>query len=111
MIRAERIRAMKHGATFINTSRGAVVDEADLARALADRPDITAVLDVTPPEPPTPQSLLRKLPNIIMTPHIAGSMGREVARLGWSMLDEAERLLDGRPMRHRIDHRKLALMA
>jgi phosphoglycerate dehydrogenase-like enzyme len=111
LIRGELIRAMKHGATFINTSRGAVVDEAGLCEALRDRPDLTAILDVTYPEPPSADSPLRTLPNVILTPHIAGSMGNEVARLGWRMLDEAERLLDGRPLRHRIDYARLPLMA
>jgi phosphoglycerate dehydrogenase-like enzyme len=111
MIRAGHIRTMKHGATFINTSRGAVVDEPGLCLALRERPDITAILDVTHPEPPAADSPLRTLPNVILTPHIAGSMGNEVARLGWWMLDEAERLLDGRPLRHRIDYARLPLMA
>lgn len=111
MIRAEHLRAMKPGATFINTSRGAVVDEPGFCEALRERPDVTAILDVTHPEPPAADSPLRTLPNVILTPHIAGSMGSEVARLGWWMLDEAERLLDGRPLRHRVDHARLPLMA
>jgi phosphoglycerate dehydrogenase-like enzyme len=111
IIRAEHICAMKHGATFINTSRGAVVDEVGLCDALRHRPDITAILDVTYPEPPAPDSPLRTLPNVILTPHIAGSLGSEVERLGWRMLDEAERLLNGCPLHHRIDYARLPLMA
>lgn len=111
LVGADHIRAMKRGATFVNTSRGAVVDEAGLCEALRERPDITAILDVTHPEPPAANSALRTLPNVILTPHIAGSMGNEVARLGWWMLDEIERLLDGRPLRRRIDYARLPLMA
>lgn len=99
----EHIRSMKRGATLINTSRGAVVDEPGLCRELRDRPDITAILDVTHPEPPLPDSPLRTLPNVFLTPHIAGSMGREVARLGWWMLDEADRWIKGQPMQHLVD--------
>jgi len=111
LVREEHIRSMKRGATLINTSRGAVVDETGLCRALRDRPDLTAILDVTHPEPPLVDSPLRTLPNVFLTPHIAGSMGREVARLGWWMLDEAERWVDGRPMRHRIDYQTFSLRA
>jgi phosphoglycerate dehydrogenase-like enzyme len=111
LIRGEHILSMKPGATFINTSRGAVVEEAGLCAALRERPDITAILDVTHPEPPGQDSPLRTLPNVILTPHIAGSMGNEVARLGWWMLDEADRFLRGEPLRHRIDYERLHLMA
>jgi phosphoglycerate dehydrogenase-like enzyme len=71
MIRAEHLAAMKEGASFINTARGALVDEAGLAEVLAHRKDLFAVLDVTWPEPPLPQNPLFDLPNVIVTPHIA----------------------------------------
>lgn len=111
LIKAEHIRSMKTGSTFVNTSRGAVVDEAGLCMALRERRDITAILDVTYPEPPAADAPLRTLPNVILTPHIAGSMGSEVGRLGCWMVDEAERLLDGRPLQHQIDYARLPLMA
>jgi len=111
LIGADQIRLMKKGATFLNTSRGAVVDEAGLCAALRDRPDITAILDVTHPEPPLPDSPLRTLPNVILTPHIAGSMGSEVRRLGRWMVDEAERYLAGVELQHRVDYERLARMA
>lgn len=111
MINEALLRSMKPGATFINTSRGAIVDERGLCEALGARPDLTAFLDVTHPEPPLPDSPLRTLPNVVLTPHIAGSMGGEVSRLGAWMLEEAELYLGGRPLRHRIDFDQLALMA
>lgn len=104
LVREEHIRSMKRGGTLINTSRGAVVDEPGLCRALRDRSDLTAILDVTHPEPPLADSPLRTLPNVFLTPHIAGSMGREVCRLGFWMVDEAERWINGQPMQHCIDY-------
>lgn len=75
-------------ATFINTGRGAQVVEADLARVLKSRPDLTALLDVTYPEPPEKESPFYSLNNCILTPHIAGSSGLEVHRMAEYMLDE-----------------------
>jgi phosphoglycerate dehydrogenase-like enzyme len=111
LIGDDLLRRMKPGATFINTSRGAVVDEAALVRILRDRADLTAILDVTHPEPPVAESLLRSLPNVILTPHIAGSMGCELSRLGWWMLDEVRRHLAGQPLQHRIFYDRLHLSA
>ena len=78
---------MSETATFINTGRGAQVVEADLIRALTECPDRTAVLDVTMPEPPEAGSPFYSLPNVFLTPHIAGSAGDEVARMGEQMAD------------------------
>lgn len=82
MLTREHFISMKQGATFINTSRGAIVDEAGLVQALQERPDLYALLDVTLDEPPAPDSPLYTLPNAILTPHIAGSKGKECNRLG-----------------------------
>ena len=77
---------MKPNATFINTGRGAQVVEADLCRAMMEYPERTALLDVTWPEPPDPDSPLLTLENVFLTPHIAGSMSQEVGRMGQYML-------------------------
>ena len=77
---------MKPNATFINTGRGAQVVEADLCRAMREYPERTALLDVTWPEPPDPDSPLLTLENVFLTPHIAGSMSQEVGRMGQYML-------------------------
>ena len=111
MVNAGLIRSMKRGATLINTARGALVDEAGLCEVLRERPDLSAVLDVTWPEPPVPDSLLRTLPNIILTPHIAGSMGLEVARMGRWMAAEMERYFRGEPLRCCVDLEMLARKA
>ena len=55
-------------ATFINTGRGAQVVEEDLIQVLRSRPDLTAVLDVTFPEPPVEGSPLYELPNCVLPP-------------------------------------------
>jgi len=93
---------MKPNACFINTARGAVVNEADLIAVLQAREDLFAVLDVTYPEPPAPDSPLFDLPNVVLTPHIAGSMGHECWRMGRAMLEELDRWLRGEPLRYRV---------
>ena len=107
----ELFASMPHGATFLNTGRGAQVDEDALAAVLADRPDLTAVLDVTFPEPPAPGSPLYGLPNAVLSSHIAGSVGREVHRMAQSVMDEAEALLGGGQLQHEVTADMLASMA
>jgi phosphoglycerate dehydrogenase-like enzyme len=111
MINAPLLRSMPEGATLINTSRGAVIDETDLCQVLAERQDITAILDVTHPEPPLPDSPLRTLENVVLTPHIAGSIGGEVARMGYWMNDELDLYLAGKPLQHGVSEDMLARMA
>ena len=89
---------MKPYSTFINTSRGAVIRENEMIEVLRQRPDLWAVLDVTYPEPPPPDSPLYTLPNVLLTPHIAGSMGEECRRQGRYMIEELERYLAGQPL-------------
>jgi len=102
MIRGAHFAAMKAGATFLNTARGAVVAENEMIAVLTDRPDITALLDVTHPEPPVPGSPLYSLPNVFLTPHIAGSVGEECRRMGRYMLEELRRYLAGEPLVYQI---------
>ena len=111
MITGALIYSMKPGATLINTSRGAVIAEDEMIEALRRRPDLSAVLDVTFPEPPAEDSPLRSLPNVVLTPHIAGSMQGECARMGSWMADELRRFVDGVPLRYGITQAMLAKMA
>lgn len=97
------LSALKEGATLINTARGGLVDEEAAIGVLRRRPDLTAVLDVTHPEPPDPNSPWFTLSNVVLTPHLAGAMGRERARMGELVLDELRRLVDGVPLRHAVD--------
>jgi phosphoglycerate dehydrogenase-like enzyme len=110
MINAELLARMKDGATFINTARGALVDEAALIAELTSG-RIFAVLDVTEPEPPAAASPFYTLPNVIITPHIAGSMDQECHRMADFAIDELERFLTGKPLLNPITSETIAHMA
>ena len=111
MLRYEHFSRMLPNAVFLNTGRGAQVVEEDLVRALQEEPGRTAVLDVTLPEPPEADSPLWKLENVVLTPHIAGSSGQEVARMGAYMQQEFFRLLAGQPVRFEVTEKLLETMA
>lgn len=95
-IRGHHLSLMKPGATFINTARGAVVNQPELAAVLSERPDLTAVLDVLESEPPAADEPLLKLPNVWIYPHLAGSVGREYSHLAVTMLEAFEDYFAGR---------------
>lgn len=98
MISGDHFNMMKPNTTFLNTARGAVVKESEMIEVLKNRNDIMAILDVTYPEPPEANSSLFALPNVVLTPHIAGSEGGERERLGQYMLEEFQRYLKGKPL-------------
>lgn len=103
--------SMLPNATFLNTGRGAQVREDDLARALSERPDLTAVLDVTFPEPPQPGHPFYSLKNCFLTPHIAGSLGNEVVRMAEYMAEEFSHYVGGASTRYEVSERMLETMA
>ena len=72
---------------------------------------IDAVLDVTDPEPLPPDSPLLDLPNVFVTPHVAGAVGNEIARLGELAVSELERFAAGQPLQHAITHAELGRLA
>ena len=111
MIRGSHFELMKPGAAFINTARGAIVNEPEMTAVLERRPEITALLDVTWPEPPVAGSPLYTLPNVVLTPHIAGSQERECRRMGQLMIDEFDRWSKGEPMRWAISRERAAILA
>ena len=102
---------MKPNAVFLNTGRGAQVVEADLCRALTECPERTAVLDVTFPEPPEDGSPLYTLPNVFLTPHIAGSKGDEVRRMSEYMLAQFRNITANRPVQWEVTLPMLETMA
>lgn len=96
LIDARRLALMRDGATLVNTARGGLVDhDALLAELRTGR--LSAVLDVTEPEVPPADSPLYALPNVLLTPHLAGSLGNELHRLGAWAADEVERFVRGEP--------------
>jgi phosphoglycerate dehydrogenase-like enzyme len=111
MLRKEHFTAMLPNATFLNTGRGAQVVEEDLVQVLRQRPDLTAVLDVTWPEPPVAGHPFYSLPNCVLTPHIAGSSGQEVHRMAEYMAEEFELYAAGKPCRYEVTLEMLKTMA
>ncbi len=107
----ERFMSMPPYSVFINTGRGAQVDEEGLCRALKERPDLSAVLDVTEPEPPVEGHPFYKLENCFLTPHIAGSLGNELARMSEYMALEYESFVSGGACRYEITLEMLKTMA
>jgi len=102
---------MKENAVFINTGRGAQVVEEDLIRALREKPDMTAVLDVTYPEPPVEGSPFYELENVFLTPHIAGAFGKETERLGEYVLEEFRKFTAGEKSPAEVTLKMLETMA
>lgn len=111
ILKGEHFAKMKQNATFINTGRGAQVDEEAMLSVLGEREDICALLDVTVEEPPKTDSDFFKLPNVILTPHIAGSMSNEVRRMAALMVNELDNYLNGRALEYEITPEKLEKMA
>ncbi|MFJ1928406.1 MULTISPECIES: hydroxyacid dehydrogenase [unclassified Streptomyces] len=110
LLDARRLSLLRDGATLVNTGRGSLVDtEALTAEALSGR--IHAVLDVTEPEVLPAASPLYALPNVLLTPHIAGSLGGELARITRSALDEVERYCAGREFAHPVNRAALTTSA
>ena len=111
MIRYHHLASMPPYATFLNTGRGAQLVEDDLVRVLTERPDLTAVLDVTDPEPSPAGHPFYTLPNCFLTPHIAGSLGGEVVRMAEYMVQEWMNYVAGNPCRYEVTLKMLDTMA
>ncbi|HZX05396.1 hydroxyacid dehydrogenase [Kribbella sp.] len=110
LVTGDLLAAMPDGGVLINTARGPVVDHVALEReCVAGRLD--AVLDVTDPEPLPPDSPMLRLPNVFVTPHLAGAMGNESTRLGDAAVDEIERLAAGHSLAHGIHREDLGRIA
>lgn len=111
MIDSAALNIMKGRAILINTARGSLVDEAALAAAMQNGKLKYACLDVTDPEPPLQDSPLRKIPNCIMTPHIAGAANNGKQKIGTHVYDEINRYLHGEPLISEITKNMLAGIA
>ena len=97
LINRETIALMKHGALLINTSRGGVINEGDVAGALADGRLGGAGLDVLSTEPPSPDNPLLSAPNCVITPHIAWATREARTRLIRILEENLAAFLAGTP--------------
>lgn len=102
LIGRRELALMPDGAVLINTARGGLVDHDALVGELRTG-RLSAILDVTDPEPLAADSPLYDLPNAFVTPHLAGSQGNELGRLGAAVVAEAERLTSGGRVAYPVD--------
>jgi phosphoglycerate dehydrogenase-like enzyme len=110
MLGAREFALMKNGATFINTARGAIIDQQALEAELINA-RLNAVLDTTEPEVLPASSPLYRLANVLLTPHIAGSLGTETQRLADYVVDEVERFARGQALKYRVRYDELPRLA
>ncbi|MEV0411283.1 hydroxyacid dehydrogenase [Streptomyces sp. NPDC050448] len=110
LLDGSRLALMPDGATLVNTARGSLVDTVALTEELvAGR--LHAVLDHTEPEVLPSGSPLYDLPNVLLTPHVAGSLGGELDRLAATAVEELERYAMGLDFRYAVDRGRLAYSA
>lgn len=107
----KHFESMRSGSTFINTGRGAQVNEPELVSVLRQRPDLMALLDVTKPEPAPAGSAFYDLPNVLLSSHLAGAHDDEVVRMADYMIEEFRRWQDGEPLRYAVSLDMLERMA
>ena len=110
LIDARLINSLKPAATFINTSRGELVDQ-DALLARVEKGDLFAILDVTTPWVLPSGSAFYTHPNVLLTPHVAGSLGNELERMAASAVSEALRISRGEPLRFPVRAEDLAYTA
>ncbi|MEJ0068486.1 MAG: hydroxyacid dehydrogenase [Pseudomonadota bacterium] len=96
---AKRLARMKPTAYLVNTARGGIVNEADLAAALTAGKLAGAGIDVFEREPVDTNHPLLKLPNVIVSPHIAGVTVESLDRMAVAAVENTLSVLDGRPIR------------
>ncbi len=110
MLGARELALMPDGATLINTARGGLIEPGALEAELA-RGRIFAFLDTTEPEVLPRSSPLYELPNVFLTPHITGSLGRETERLSDYIVAEVERFARGAALKHLVRREQLPRLA
>jgi D-3-phosphoglycerate dehydrogenase len=98
LLSAQRLAALKPGALLVNGARGEVVDEAALVAALASGQVGGAALDVYATEPLPAGSPLREAPNVLLSPHMAGSTVQAAMRIVGQATANLRRALDGEPV-------------
>jgi glyoxylate reductase len=108
LIGAREFALMKKTAYFINTARGAIVDEAALVRALSKRQIAGAGLDVFEFEPKV-SSDLRRLPNVVLTPHLGSAVGEAREAMAHLVVDRIVAFLDGKKLPNCVNPQVFAL--
>ena len=98
MINAESIAKMKDGVILINTSRGPLINEEDLAKALREKKVYAAACDVVSTEPILPDNPLLGCYNSILTPHIAWAPKESRQRLMDIAVSNMKAFMDGKPV-------------
>lgn len=110
MINKDNLALLKDGAVLINTARGTIINEQDLIEE-CKKGRIFACIDVTNPEPPSEDNELRFLDNVILTPHIAGTVTNGLKRIALHVCEEIERLINGEKMRTEVNLDDLSKLA
>lgn len=110
MIRGRHFALLQHGSVFINTARGKIINQAEMVDELR-KGRFVACLDVTDPEPPLAGEELRRLPNVLLTPHITGAFQENQARLGEFVAWELAAYRVGKPLRGEVTRQHLATIA
>lgn len=95
LISEREMKWMKDGVVLINTSRGGIIDEDALLQTLRAYPKRSAILDVRESEPPHLDDPLSTLPNILMTPHVAGITYESSRRVAEFILSQVDNALSG----------------
>ncbi len=103
MIGAAELAQMKKGSLLVNVARGPLVIERDLVTALESGHLAGAAVDVTEVEPLSVASALWNLPNVVITPHVAGQSKVRIDQMTDFFCDNLQRYLDGRPLRNLVD--------
>ena len=98
LINKHSLQQMKPGVVIINTSRGGIINETDLYKALLEEKVSGAALDVFEEEPPNPDNPLFKLDNTIFTSHIAGISDNSYINMGTQSVTNALSVLKGEPV-------------
>jgi phosphoglycerate dehydrogenase-like enzyme len=110
ILSARTLALLPDHAILINTSRGALIDEAALLAEVNRRP-LYVYLDVLDPEPPLPTNPLLSHPNVLVTPHIAGGMNQAQKDMGRLAIEQVLRFLSGQPLEHEVTRDMLPTQA
>ena len=105
LMNEDRLRRMKEGAILISSGRGSVLDQEALAHVMGEGRLWGAALDVTTPEPLPQDSPLWYIPDLLITPHVAGGMRLEITRRTCVEMaqDNLKRYLAGEPLENLVE--------